>query len=490
MCRPLRLLFQGSPESTRIALLDETRLLEFYQEDTGAQSLVGSVFLGRVERVLPDVKAAFVKLGLRQNGFLPLREAESYHRTSGSASLMTGQDVLVQVKKDPRGEKGAFLTRDIGLPGQYVLLMPKNRFAGLSRRVTGEEDRARAQALGRRIADGRFGLIVRHAALFAPVAEAQAEAEALWQEWCEIEQHAQYVKAPALLHQEPSMISVLLRDYAARHPIEVLSRLEPPETPPQGVMWRTLTAVEMEAAWSAARVEKQVDEALCRRVPLPGGGSLIIDEREALTTIDVNSGSTVTAADGEDLAMEENLRAATSRSLVILDEIGRGTSTFDGLAIAWAVVEYLLDEKKIGAKTLFATHYHELSELEGRFPGVKNYCISVMEHGEDVIFLRKIMPGGADKSYGVHVARLAGVPAPVVARAHEIQARLEVSDINQETISSNILEKRKKENRQTDLFHLGQDELVDELKNLDVLSVTPMDALNILFRLREKARRL
>ena len=310
MGRPLRLLFQGSPESTRIALLDETRLLEFYQEDTGAQSLVGSVFLGRVERVLPDVKAAFVKLGLRQNGFLPLREAESYHRTSGSASLMTGQDVLVQVKKDPKGEKGAFLTRDIGLPGQYVLLMPKNRFVGLSRRVTGEEDRARALALGRRIADGRFGLIVRHAALFAPVAEAQAEAEALWQMWCEIERHAQYVKAPALLHQEPSMISVLLRDYAARHPIEVLSRLEPPETPPQGVTWRTLTAVEMEAAWSAARVEKQVDEALCRRVPLPGGGSLVIDEREALTTIDVNSGSAVTAAGGETLAMEENLRAA------------------------------------------------------------------------------------------------------------------------------------------------------------------------------------
>lgn len=312
MGRPLRLLFQGSPESTRIALLDETRLLEFYQEDTGAQSLVGSVFLGRVERVLPDVKAAFVKLGLRQNGFLPLREAESYHRTSGSASLMTGQDVLVQVKKDPKGEKGAFLTRDIGLPGQYVLLMPKNRFVGLSRRVTGEEDRARAQALGRRIADGRFGLIVRHAALFAPVAEAQAEAEALWQEWCEIERHAQYVKAPALLHQEPSMISVLLRDYAARHPIEVLSRLEPPETPPQGVTWRTLTGVEMEAAWSAARVEKQVDEALCRRVPLPGGGSLIIDEREALTTIDVNSGSAVTAAGGETLAVEENLRAAAA----------------------------------------------------------------------------------------------------------------------------------------------------------------------------------
>ena len=324
MGRSLRLLVQGTPDSARIALLDETRLLEFYQEDTGAQSLVGSVFLGRVERVLPDVKAAFVKLGLRQNGFLPLREAESYHRTSGSASLMTGQDVLVQVKKDPKGEKGAFLTRDISLPGQYVLLMPRNRFVGLSRRMTVEEDRARAQALGRRIADGRFGLIVRHAALFAPVAEVEAEAEALWESWRETEERARYCKAPALLHEEPPMLSVLLRDYAARHPIEVLSRLEPPEALPQGVTWQTLTAVEMEAAWSAARVEKQVDEALSRRVPLPGGGSLIIDEREALTTIDVNSGSTVTAADGETLAVEENLRAAAAVVLIGAKPMQRG----------------------------------------------------------------------------------------------------------------------------------------------------------------------
>ena len=105
MGHSLRLLVQGTPDSARIALLDGARLLEFYQEDTGAESLVGSVFLGRVERVLPDVKAAFVKLGLRQNGFLPLREAESYHRTSGSASLMTGQDVLVQVKKTPRARR-------------------------------------------------------------------------------------------------------------------------------------------------------------------------------------------------------------------------------------------------------------------------------------------------------------------------------------------------------------------------------------------------
>ena len=267
MGRPLRLLVQGSRESTRIALLDETRLLEFYQEDTGTESLVGSVFLGRVERVLPDVKAAFVKLGLAQNGFLPLREAESYHRACGNAPLLTGQDVLVQVKKDPKGEKGAFLTRDIGLPGQYVLLMTKNRFVGLSCRVTDENDRTRAREMGKRIADGRFGIIVRHAALFAPVKQVEAEAEALWQGWCEIEQHAQYVKAPALLHQEPATMDVLLRDYAARHPIEVLSQCRPSKTLPQGVTWQTLSMLEMEAAWSAARVEKQVDEALCRRIP-------------------------------------------------------------------------------------------------------------------------------------------------------------------------------------------------------------------------------
>ena len=184
------------------------------------------------------------------------------------------------------------------------------------------------------------------------------------------------------------------------------------------------------------------------------------------------------------------LRGATAQSLIVLDEIGRGTSTFDGLAIAWAVVEYLLDKKKIGAKTLFATHYHELSELEGRFEGVKNYCISVKEHGEDVIFLRKILPGGADRSYGVHVARLAGIPPQVVTRAHEIQARLEVSDINQEAISHHILEKKKKKDKQTDLFHLEQDDLLEELKNLDVYTLTPMDAMNALFRMREKARKL
>ena len=183
------------------------------------------------------------------------------------------------------------------------------------------------------------------------------------------------------------------------------------------------------------------------------------------------------------------LRNATQRSLIILDEIGRGTSTFDGLAIAWAVVEYLCDPARVGAKTLFATHYHELSELEGHLEGVQNYCISVKEHGEDVIFLRKIVRGGADKSFGIHVARLAGVPHPVLVRAHEIPARLEVSDVNK--IGQNILDEGEtRENEQVSLFDVGKTEIVNELQNLDVLALTPIDAMNKLFLLREKARKL
>ena len=186
------------------------------------------------------------------------------------------------------------------------------------------------------------------------------------------------------------------------------------------------------------------------------------------------------------------LRNATRNSLIILDEIGRGTSTFDGLAIAWAVVEYICSKDRIGAKTLFATHYHELSELEGHLDGIKNYCISVKEHGEDVIFLRKIVRGGADKSFGVHVARLAGIPRPVIVRAHEIQARLEVSDINQNTIGQNILGEQSEQrmNEQLDLFDYRKTEILEELQALDVMALTPMDAINKLFLLREKARKL
>lgn len=286
MNAPYQLLEVNAEGKTKVALLRENTLLEYYEEAAEEERIVGSLFVGRVERVLPDIKAAFVKIGLKQNGFLPLKEAESFHQTVGNASLMSGQEILVQAKKAPKGGKGAFLTRDISLPGQYVLLMPQNRFVGRSKRIGCAGDRQRAQKLGERIAQNRFGVIVRHAALFVPENEVLEEAEALWQKWCELSQKAPCIKAPALLYTEAGMAEVLERDYSARHEI---------------------TALPAEK-WQSLRIEEQLKAALVRRVDLKDGGSLVIDEREALQTIDVNSGSVVTS-EGGSLALEENLRA-------------------------------------------------------------------------------------------------------------------------------------------------------------------------------------
>ena len=184
------------------------------------------------------------------------------------------------------------------------------------------------------------------------------------------------------------------------------------------------------------------------------------------------------------------LKFATPRSLLILDEVGRGTSTFDGLSIAWAAVEYIAGPK-CGARTLFATHYHELSELEGQLEGVVNFRITAKEQGEDVIFLRKIVRGGADRSYGVSVARLAGLPKSLIARARQIMARLEVNDQQRGNLGQNILDDHKKpQDRQLGMLDFKPMELVQEIAALDVVSMTPIDALNKLFEINEKAKRI
>ena len=176
---------------------------------------------------------------------------------------------------------------------------------------------------------------------------------------------------------------------------------------------------------------------------------------------------------------------ATRKSLLILDEIGRGTSTFDGLSIAWAVVEYISDKSKIGARTLFATHYHELTELETKLDGVRNYCVAVKEKGEDIIFLRKIIEGGADESYGVHVAKLAGIPSSVTSRANTILKELK---------ETNIANKSQKENKkpvtsiatQFDLFNYKLGEIASELEKVNLDELRPLDALNILAKMKSK----
>ncbi|HJB90189.1 MAG TPA: DNA mismatch repair protein MutS [Candidatus Eisenbergiella merdigallinarum] len=192
------------------------------------------------------------------------------------------------------------------------------------------------------------------------------------------------------------------------------------------------------------------------------------------------------------------LRNATSKSLLVLDEIGRGTSTFDGLAIAWAVIEHISNRKLLGAKTLFATHYHELTELEGKIGNVNNYCIAVKEKGDDIVFLRKIVKGGADKSYGIQVARLAGVPDMVIDRAKEIVEQLSDNDITEkvQNISVETEGKGKKQKHydevdleQISFFDAVKDEdVLEELKSADITTMTPLDALNTLYRLQNKLK--
>ena len=181
------------------------------------------------------------------------------------------------------------------------------------------------------------------------------------------------------------------------------------------------------------------------------------------------------------------LHNATKDSLIILDEIGRGTSTFDGLSIAWAVVEHIVNKKLIGAKTLFATHYHELTELEGKLEGVQNYCIAVKEDGEDIVFLRKIVKGGADRSYGIQVAKLAGVPEEVLRRAREIADHLESNEDSQTTMSMETLMKPSSgEMTQLSIFDtMGgnqTDDILFELRDIDLSRVTPMDAMNLVYK--------
>jgi len=178
------------------------------------------------------------------------------------------------------------------------------------------------------------------------------------------------------------------------------------------------------------------------------------------------------------------LKEATKNSLVILDEIGRGTSTYDGLSIAWAVAEFIADKEKCGAKTLFATHYHELTELENKVEGVKNYSIAVKENGEDIIFLRKIVDGGTDESYGVHVARLAGVPQVVTKKANEILQSLERRNV----LNNKIIEQtpKKESADQIDMYNYKIAEVAHEIDRIDFNQLTPIDALNTLVKIKEK----
>ncbi len=236
-------------------------------------------------------------------------------------------------------------------------------------------------------------------------------------------------------------------------------------------------------------------------------GSFVPAEKAKIGVVDrifTRVGASDDLASGQSTFMVEMtevaniLRNATPKSLLILDEIGRGTSTFDGLSIAWAVIEHIANPKLLGAKTLFATHYHELTELEGKLPGVNNYCIAVKEKGDDIVFLRKIIKGGADKSYGIQVAKLAGVPESVIARAKELVEELSDADITAAVKDLTQPVKKAKTRpvhydevdlEQISLFDTVKDQdILEELKAIDIPNLTPMDALNTLYRLQNKLK--
>jgi len=182
------------------------------------------------------------------------------------------------------------------------------------------------------------------------------------------------------------------------------------------------------------------------------------------------------------------LKNATAKSLLILDEIGRGTSTYDGLSIARAVIEYVADKKKLGAKTLFATHYHELTELEGKIDGVKNYCIAVKRRGEDILFLRKIIQGGADESFGVEVARLAGVPEGVIRRARDIMKELESG--SEVSVKKSVRVKNADDDGffQTGFSDSAESEIAEEIRKMDFSTVTPLEAINKLYEFQNRLK--
>jgi len=308
MSETLRILVKANGNKRHIALLDEGKLAEYYVENEAETTLVNAIYLGRVERVVPGVNAAFVQIGQPLNGFLPLTEMDSFREQSGEKTIPSGTELTVQVKKDAKDQKGPFLTQDISLPGQYLILMPLNRYIGVSKRITDSLEREMLAELGKELSCGEFGLIMRQAAISARREALLEELTELQAIWAKLEEKAKYAKVPATLYREASVLAALVRDYAPRYQVSITCNdaVNRMPVPPNGLMWEQISDVEMDALWSSAHVQTQLTDALNRRVELKNGGSLIIDEREALSTVDVNSGKFVGSKDQE-VALKHNI---------------------------------------------------------------------------------------------------------------------------------------------------------------------------------------
>lgn len=285
-----------------LALTENDRLMEYLLDDVTAAS-AEAVYLGRVERVVSGMQAAFVDIGQEKKGFLPLEERS---KSAELPKLQAGMRVLVQVKKEAQGTKGAFLTRDITLCGQYALVMPMNRHVGVSSRIEDEDARRALRGLGEAIADGKYGLVLRNAALDADEAELRAEIDGLLAQWESIRQAAPTAHAPSLIHQPRTLLDGLLNDMLPRGVDEIIT--DDPTLRVPGVQV-TLSTGE-DTLMQRSGLSRQLEKALQRRVWLDSGANLIIDPCEAMTVIDVNTAKFTGRRDAEETLLKTDLEAA------------------------------------------------------------------------------------------------------------------------------------------------------------------------------------
>jgi len=305
MSEAYTLLCRESGGVRQTALLSENRLLEYTQEEAAGESLVGTLFLGRVERVLPQIKAAFVKLGLAQNGFLPIREQESFHQANGPAPLMTGQDVLVQVKKD-QGREGRVPDPGRDLAGPVRAADAHEPPCGGQQAHRGRRRPCSRPGTGQKAVRGPGG---RDRPPCGTVRPGKRDSGGDGRAGSPMEPFDGGRKAPELLQKPVSPLKALCRDYSARHECHVIADHPLSESLPEGVTVQQVSPEEMEERWNRLQIRRQLKEALGRKVPLANGGNLMIDQREALSTVDVNSGSFVESSGGQSLPLSQNLAA-------------------------------------------------------------------------------------------------------------------------------------------------------------------------------------
>ena len=298
----MRQIYVKDGARREIAVVEDGRLCE-YLRDEAESSGADAVYLGRVERVMPGMNAAFVDIGQKRSGFLPLEEKS---RTCLPVKLQSGMRILVQIRREAHDQKGAFLSRDLTLPGQYVLLMPMNRYVGVSGKITLEDDRRRLSALGQEIAGDRFGLVMRTAALEADPVLVEAEASALYERWLSIQRQSATAHAPSVITADESLLDGVIRDYAPRGIDEIVTdSADVSSQLANAYPCRMAPATLMEDAGLTA----QRDKALERFVWLKSGGSLMIDSCEAMTVIDVNTGKFTGNRMIEDTALRINREA-------------------------------------------------------------------------------------------------------------------------------------------------------------------------------------